>query len=216
MKLRGNALEVSRHLVGILRFEQPPRQLLRVRVRRRADGGSRGVDCVDRAPELHHTVLEQRPECPLLPLVRDPDASCVDEADSVDHSLELHVRVPADHDFLLDPRQRRAETIVGRHPGQDLVVVARRAVTVENAVQGDRERHGPKELVRGLVQLRRQPLPRAFRSPWRLPVGVAADEDRLHVTQPVEALLRIRTGDHVAAAHDPIDVEGTYVREHGL
>ena len=61
--------------------------------------------------------------------------------------LELDVRVPADDDPLLDALERRPEALVGRDLGQDLVVVARRAVAVEDTVERDRQRQRAEELV---------------------------------------------------------------------
>ena len=61
--------------------------------------------------------------------------------------LELDVRVPADDDPLLDAFERRPEALVGRDLGQDLVVVARRAVAVEDTVERDRQRQRAEELV---------------------------------------------------------------------
>ena len=68
----------------------------------------------------------------------------------------------------------------------------------------------------GLVELRGEPLPGAGGRPGRLAVGVAADEGRLDLPEPVETLLRIRAGDHVAAADDPVDVERPHLGEHRL
>ena len=61
--------------------------------------------------------------------------------------LELDVRVPADDDPLLDALERGPEALVRRDLGQDLVVVARRAVAVEDTVERDRQRQRAEELV---------------------------------------------------------------------
>ena len=61
--------------------------------------------------------------------------------------------------------------------------------------------------MRGLVELRGEPFPRAGGCPRRLAVRVAADEDGLDVPEPVETILRIRACDHVTAADDAVDVE---------
>ena len=89
-------------------------------------------------PEVDVFAVQQRPERTLLALVRDADAAGVDEADAIDNTLELHMRVPADDEALLDSLERGPKALVGGDAGQDLVVVARRAVAVQDAT----ERHG--------------------------------------------------------------------------
>ena len=85
--------------------------------------------------KLDVLAVEQRPERALPALVRHADAAGVDEARPIDDALELHVRVPADDEALLDSRERGPKTLVGGDARQDLLVVARRAVAVEDAAE---------------------------------------------------------------------------------
>ena len=128
MKLRGNALEVRRHLVRIRWVHQRRAEVLGAGITAGLDRDHRGVDRVRRVPELSLHPIDKRPERALTTFVRHADAAGIDEMPSVDVAFELHVRMPADDERLLDAGERGPKALVGRDTRQDLVVVPRRAV----------------------------------------------------------------------------------------
>ena len=85
--------------------------------------------------------------------------------------------MPADDEGLLHSIEGGSKALVGRVAGQDLVVVARRPVAVEDAA----ERHGLWELMqernRRRVEIAGDPLPGSLGRARRLAVRVATDED---------------------------------------
>ena len=126
------------------------------------------------------------------------------------------MRVPADDEALLYSGQRGSKTLVGGDAREDLVVVARGAVAVEDAAERHGMRQRAEKLDRRRVEFPDDPLPGPRGSARRLPVCVAAHEHRVEGNELVEALARKRACDHVTAADDPVDLERRDLGEHGL
>ena len=108
---------------------------------------------------------------PTLPGVDDPDAA--------DGPLELRVRVAADDRRHVEPVEEEGDPLLGRALGEDVEVVARRGVAVENVADDLRLGQLVQELdlllaqlgARLLEELRRR---EALLVRVELPVGVAA------------------------------------------
>jgi hypothetical protein len=108
--------------------------LLRIGIRRRTDRVRRRGEVVFRSPELD-VGPEQRPVRARLSFVRHADAPRVDDADVVDHAIELMVRVTADDGALRDLGQDLPQALVRRDCGDRLEVAARGAVAEERAAE---------------------------------------------------------------------------------
>ena len=63
--------------------------------------------------------LQQRPERTLLPSYGMPTLPRVDEADPIDNAFELHMRVAADDEALLDSLEGGSKAVVGGVARQD-------------------------------------------------------------------------------------------------
>src|SRR3954451_16262530 len=87
-------------------------------------------------------------------LVRHADATRVDDADAPDAGVVLHVRVTADDRWHLEPVEEEGDPLLGRALGEDVEVVARRGVAVENVADDLRLGQLVQELDLLLAQLR--------------------------------------------------------------
>ena len=103
------------------------------------------VDVERRAHRHRLAVDDERPVRRNVALVRHTDRARVDDAQVADAPVELMVRVP-DHDRAGVAGERLPDRVVGRSRGRDRSVVGRSRVTVENAVDGHRERQGLEPL----------------------------------------------------------------------
>ena len=73
-------------------------------------------------------------------LVGHADAAGVDDADAANGSLVLRVRVPADDGRHVEPVEQEGDPLLGRALGEDVEVVARRGVAVEDVADALRRR----------------------------------------------------------------------------
>ena len=156
-------------------------------------------------------MLDARPECQPVcsrPAVREADAPGVYDADPVHDALELHVRVPADHDVSLDRGQHVAEPLVGGCPEDHFLVTARGSVAEEDAantfnVELGSVRKPRDECTVPVLELVDNPLADqpalGNLVTQELAIGIAADPDCVEIHDPVERLGRKRPSRHVAA-----------------
>src|SRR5690348_15742320 len=148
---------------------------------------------------LRLAVDEERPERCDLAFVRQTDAARVDEADSPDDAVLLHVRVAGHDHALLDSSQDLGEALVGSRGRDHLVVAPRRRVAVEDAVA-----HG-----RRCLPLQEGDL--LLREAGALPVvgvavGVAADErGLLDRANELQCLPRLRAPGEITAEDHLVD-----------
>ena len=201
-KLRGNALEVRRHLVRVLRLEQPacrPRRRPGIPLARIAAAAASTAYGVCRSstssPSSNAQNAPGRPSygMPTLPALTK-------RIPSISRSNWTCV-CPPTTSRSSTPVERGPKPLVRRDAGQDLVVVARRAVAVEDAAERDASRALAQEFERERIEAARRPTPRG-------PPGARGDSRSAfprtktapRSTSRVEALPRERPRDDVAAA----------------
>src|SRR4051794_30667456 len=157
-----------------------------------------------------------------LVVVGPADAAGVDDALAADRPLELHVRVPADDDVGVDVLEQEGDALLGRALREDVEVVARRRVHVEDAADLRGRRVAVEELDLLVGQRCARLVQEAGRSEAVLPghelaVGVAADPED-PVAERAQALERLR---RLRAARDDVtaDDDGGVLRnlgQHGI
>ena len=165
--------------------------------------------------------VEQPVRARLL-LVRHADAAGVDDPDAPDGALELGVRVAAHDRRHVEPLEERGDPFLGRALGEDVHVVARRGVAVEDVADALRRRQAVEELDLLPAQLGARLLQEVGRretllARMQLAVGVAAQphDAVAEAAEPRERLRRLLAAGADVAAHHDGRVVG-HLREHGF
>src|SRR5437588_10074447 len=108
-------------------------EILRLRIAACSDTRCRILQIVARAPQ-HDLWPKQQPVRSRI-TVGHADAARVHDAHAINGAIELHMRVPTDHDTLPDAGQHIAQALLWRRRSHHLLVAARRAVAEEHFTQ---------------------------------------------------------------------------------